>query len=211
MEKAYLDEIIMRLEKIYPDARIALNFSSPYELLVAVVLSAQCTDKRVNEVTPKVFKRFPDPRSMADAPIEELEELIRPTGFFRNKARNLKRACQIMVERFQAKVPDTMKEMLALPGVARKTANCVLYNAYGKLEGIPVDTHVKRLARRLGLTQHKDPNKIEADLMALIPRGKWGSLPYALIEHGRGVCKARKPLCERCLLNDICPYPKEKS
>ncbi|OCC15311.1 Endonuclease III [Dissulfuribacter thermophilus] len=202
---SYVNEILSRLEKAYPNAKIALNFSSPYELLVAVVLSAQCTDKRVNEVTPQVFKKLPTPEAMANAPIEEIEELIRPTGFFRNKAKNLKRACQMIIEKFDGKVPKTMEEILTLPGVARKTANCVLYNAYGEVTGIPVDTHVKRLSKRLGLTKNDNPDKIERDLMAIIPKEKWGPFSYELIEHGRAICKARKPRCEKCVLNDICP------
>lgn len=202
---SYVNEILSRLEKAYPNAKIALNYSSPYELLVAVVLSAQCTDKRVNEVTPQVFKKLPTPEAMANAPIEEIEELIRPTGFFRNKAKNLKRACQMIIEKFDGKVPKTMEEILTLPGVARKTANCVLYNAYGEVTGIPVDTHVKRLSKRLGLTKNDNPDKIEKDLMAIIPKEKWGPFSYELIEHGRAICKARKPRCEKCILNDICP------
>ncbi len=199
------EEILRRLERHYPDSKIALTYRNPYELLVAVVLSAQCTDKRVNEVTPKVFSELPTPEAMADAPIETIEELIRPTGFFRNKAKNLKRACQMIVNGFDGRVPDTMEDLLTLPGVARKTANCVLYNAYGKNSGIPVDTHVKRLSVRLGLSQHKNPDKIEQDLMGLIPQEKWGIFSYALIQHGRKVCKARKPLCNECMLTDICP------
>ncbi len=202
---SYVNEILSRLEKAYPNAKIALNFSSPYELLVAVVLSAQCTDKRVNEVTPQVFKKLPTPEAMANAPVEEIEKLIRPTGFFRNKAKNLKRACQIIIEKFDGKVPKTMEEILTLPGVARKTANCVLYNAYGEVTGIPVDTHVKRLSKRLGLTENDNPGKVEKDLMAIIPKEKWGPFSYELIEHGRAICKARKPRCEKCILNDICP------
>ena len=198
-------EIIRRLEQMYPGAKIALNFKNPYELLVAVVLSAQCTDKRVNEVTPKVFERLPTPEAMASAPIEEIEELIRPTGFFRNKAKNLKRACQMIVKHYGGQVPRTMEEMLTLPGVARKTANCVLYSAYGEITGIAVDTHVKRLAKRLGLTDYDNPDKIEKDLMELIPKEKWGEFSFALIRHGREICKARKPLCNKCKLSDICP------
>ena len=204
-KKSHALEILRRLEEMYPHAKIALNFNDPYQLLVAVVLSAQCTDKRVNEVTPKVFERFPTPEAMANAPAEEIEELIRPTGFFRNKAKNLKAACKMIVEEFGGEVPRTMEEMLKLPGVARKTANCVLYSAYGEISGIAVDTHVKRLSKRLGLTKHDNPDKIERDLMELIPREKWGEFSFALIRHGREVCKARRPLCDKCGLNDICP------
>ena len=204
-KRSHAIEILRRLEEMYPNAKIALNFHDPYQLLVAVVLSAQCTDKRVNEVTPRVFERFPNPEAMANAPVEEIEELIRPTGFFRNKAKNLKAACKMIVEEFGGKVPRTMEEMLRLPGVARKTANCVLYSAYGVISGIAVDTHVKRLSKRLGLSNHDNPDKIEKDLMELIPKEKWGDFSFALIRHGREVCKARRPLCDKCGLNDICP------
>ncbi len=207
-ESERISKILDILNKEYPDAKIALNFKNPYELLVAVVLSAQCTDVRVNKVTPEVFKRFPDPKSLAKADVKEIEDLIRSTGFFRNKAKNLKNACKIIVEKYDGKVPDTMKELLELPGVARKSANIILYNAYNKVEGIPVDTHVKRLSARLGLSKEKDPVKIEKDLMKIVPQSQWGKISYRLIEHGRKICTARKPKCEKCPLFDLCLYPK---
>ncbi len=208
-EAERISKILEILKKEYPDAKIALNFKNPYELLVAVVLSAQCTDVRVNKVTPQVFKRFPDPKSLSEAELSEIEDLIRSTGFFRNKAKNLKNACKIIVEKHGGKVPDTMEELLNLPGIARKSANIILYNAYGKVAGIPVDTHVKRLSKRLGLSKEKDPVKIEKDLMKIVPKEDWGKISYRLIDHGRKICTARKPKCEKCPLFDLCLYPKE--
>lgn len=166
-------KIIELLEKEHPDAKIALNYTNPLELLVATILSAQCTDRRVNIVTKTLFKKYTKAEDYADADLEELEEDARPTGFYRNKARNIKKCCQILVEKFNSKVPKTMEEMLELTGVARKTANIVLSNAYGVIEGIAVDTHVRRLARRLGLSEHEDPNKIEGDLMKIVPKTHW--------------------------------------
>jgi len=198
-------EIIELLEKEHPDAKIALDYASPLELLVATILSAQCTDKRVNIVTKTLFKKYRKAEDYANADLEELEEDIRPTGFYRNKARNIKKCCQILVEKFNSQVPRTMEEMLELPGVARKTANIVLSNAYGVIEGIAVDTHVRRLARRLGLTEHEDPNKIESDLMKVVPKDKWMKFMDMLIFHGRRICVARKPKCGVCILNKLCP------
>ena len=206
-----ISKILEILKQEYPDAKIALKFKNPYELMVAVVLSAQCTDVRVNKVTPQVFKRFPDPKSLSEAELSEIEDLIRSTGFFRNKAKNLKNACKIIVEKHDGKVPDTMEELLKLPGIARKSANIILYNGYGKVAGIPVDTHVKRLSARLGLSKEKDPVKIERDLMKIIPEEEWGKISYRLIDHGRKICTARKPKCEKCPLYDLCLYPKELS
>jgi endonuclease-3 len=208
-ERQRIDKIIEILKKEYGGAHVALKYDNPFQLLVAVILSAQCTDVQVNKVTPALFKRFPTPEAMAKADISEIEELIRSTGFFRNKAKNIKNAAKIIVEKFGGKVPDTMEELLTLPGVARKTANIVLYNAFGKVDGIAVDTHVKRLAKRLGLTKEDNPVKIERDLMALIPKELWGPISYMLIEHGRRICKARKPDCENCPLKELCPYYKE--
>ena len=204
-EKERSDEIIRVLEKTYKGARVALDFDSPFQLLVAVMLSAQCTDKRVNMVTPVLFSRYPDAAAMAGAPLEELEDLIRSTGFFRNKAKNIKEASRMIVEEFGGELPDTMEGMLKLPGVARKTANIVLYNAYGKITGIAVDTHVKRLSNRLGFSRESNPDKIEKDLMKLVSKDKWGDFSYVLIEHGRTICKAKKPLCNHCPVKDLCP------
>ncbi|RUM87603.1 MAG: endonuclease III [Thermodesulfatator sp.] len=210
-ERERIKEIISRLQKEYDKARIALEFKDPFQLLVAVILSAQCTDVRVNMITPALFERFPGPREMAQADVSEIEEIIRSCGFFRNKAKNIKAAAAILVEKFGGKVPDNMKDLLTLPGVARKTANVVLFNAYGVIEGIAVDTHVKRLAKRLGLTRETDPVKIERDLMQKIPKELWGRITYLLIEHGRRVCKARKPACDQCILKDLCPHFKKTS
>jgi len=204
-EKERLLKILERLKAAYPDARIALKFSNPLELLVATILSAQCTDERVNEVTKELFKKYRTARDYAEAPLEELAEDIRPTGFYQQKAKYIKEAARMIVEEFGGEVPRTMEEMLRLPGVARKTANIVLANAYGIVEGIPVDTHVRRLAKRLGFSQEKDPNKIEKDLMAIIPREDWAFIPYVFQQHGRKICKARKPLCEKCVVKDLCP------
>jgi endonuclease-3 len=198
-------EIIELLEKEHPDAKIALNYTNPLELLVATILSAQCTDKRVNIVTKTLFKKYRKAEDYANADLGELEEDIRPTGFYRNKARNIKKCCQILVEKFNSQVPKTMEEMLGLPDVARKTANIVLSNAYDVIEGIAVDTHVRRLATRLGLTEHEDPNKIENDLMKIVPKDKWMKFTDLLIFHGRRTCVARKPKCGICVLNKLCP------
>ncbi len=205
-EKQRIKQIIDRLENEYGKAHIALRYKDPFQLLVAVILSAQCTDVRVNMITPALFERFPGPEQMAEADVTEIEELIRSCGFFRNKAKNIKAAAEMIVREFGGRVPDNMNDILRLPGVARKTANVVLFNAYGVIEGIAVDTHVKRLAKRLGLSNENDPVKIERDLMKKIPRKLWGRITYLLIDHGRKICKARKPLCQECILRDLCPF-----
>ncbi len=189
----------------YPDAKCALNYRSPFELLVATILSAQCTDVRVNMVTPDLFRRYPDPASLAAAEREELEELIRSTGFFRNKARSLVGMATAVAEDHGGDVPRTMKELAALPGVGRKTANVVLGNAFGVDEGVVVDTHVKRLSNRLGFTAETNPDKIEKDLMAIFPTDKWTMLAHLLIYHGRKVCPARRPRCNECAVSHLCP------
>jgi len=198
-------KILELLEEEHPYAKIALNYTNPLELLVATILSAQCTDKRVNIVTKTLFKKYRKAEDYASADLKKLEADIKSTGFYRNKAKNLKRCCQILVEQFSSQVPKTMKEMLQLTGVARKTANIVLSNAYGVIEGIAVDTHVRRLAIRLGLTEHKDPNKIEKDLMKIVPKHRWMRTTDLLIFHGRRVCTARKPKCSMCVLKSLCP------
>ncbi|WP_456430965.1 endonuclease III [Thermosulfuriphilus sp.] len=208
-ERKRLEKVLDILKKTYPKAKIALKFSNPLELLVATVLSAQCTDERVNQVTRELFKKYPTVSAYVEAPLEELEQDIKPTGFYRNKARNIKEAARIILQDFGGQVPRTMEEMLRLPGVARKTANIVLANAYGVVEGIPVDTHVRRVSQRLGFTKEKDPNKIEKDLMAIIPREDWARIPYIFIDHGRKVCKARKPRCQDCPVKDLCPSARE--
>jgi len=178
---------------------------------VATILSAQCTDERVNKVTPELFARFPNARAIAQAPRSEIESLIRSTGFYRNKAKNIQAACEMIVSDFGGNVPDTMEEILKLPGVARKTGNVVLAHVYGVNAGVTVDTHVKRLSLRLGLTEHTDPKRIEKDLMALLPQLDWENWSIRLIYHGRAVCKARQPLCESCSLADLCPFPSGNS
>ena len=198
-------EIYDRLAEHYPDAHCALDFRTPYQLLVATILSAQCTDKRVNMVTPALFKRYRTPAAMADANPAELEELIKSTGFFRNKTRSLLGMSRALTERHRGKVPDQLEELVELPGVGRKTANVVLGNAFDKNEGVVVDTHVARVSERLGLTRETDPVKIEQDLMRLFPSERWTMLAHLLIEHGRRICVARRPKCEECFLNDICP------
>ncbi len=198
-------EILSRLKALYPDATCSLSYSSPVQLLVATILSAQCTDKRVNQVTPALFNRFPDAASLANADLVELEGLIRSTGFYRHKAKNIQGACRIIVNEFNSVVPNQMEQLLRLPGVARKTANVVLAHAYGINAGVTVDTHVKRLSQRLGLTEHKDPIHIEKDLMVLLPQPDWENWSIRLIYHGRAVCKARSPGCTACALVDLCP------
>jgi endonuclease-3 len=198
-------EYYRRLSLAYPDAHCALDHRNAYELLVATILSAQCTDARVNMVTPALFARYPDARALAGAEPSQLEELIRSTGFFRNKTRSLLGMADALCERHGGEVPSTMDELTALPGVGRKTANVILGNAFATNEGIVVDTHVTRLANRLGLTRQSDPVKIEQELIALFPREQWTMLSHLLIEHGRRVCIARTPRCAECVLNDLCP------
>lgn len=202
---ARADEIYRRLEGEYPDAHCALDHRNPYELTAATILSAQCTDERVNMVTPNLFQRFPDPESLAGARLEEVEEIIRSTGFFRNKAKNLVGMAEAVVERHGGEIPRTMEELKSLPGVGRKTANVVLGNAFGIDEGVVVDTHVQRLSTRLGFTRASSAERIEDDLVALFPRERWTMLSHLLIFHGRQVCVARKPRCGQCLLSDLCP------
>lgn len=198
-------EILDRLHQEYPEARTALTFRSPYELLVATILSAQCTDERVNKVTPGLFRKYPAPEDLAGAKREELEDMIRSTGFFRNKTKSLLGMSNAVVDRFGGAIPGTMDDLITLPGVGRKTANVVLGNAFGRDEGVVVDTHVARLSQRLGLTRRSDPVRIEQDLMKLYPRGEWTGLAHALIFHGRAACKAQKPRCEACVVSDLCP------
>lgn len=205
MADAKADEILALLKNEYPEIRIALHYSNPLELLVATILSAQCTDKQVNGVTKKLFAKYRTLQDFISISQEELEKDIYSTGFYRNKAKNIIRACKLIASEYNSKVPDTMEELLKLPGVARKTANIVLSGAFGKIEGMAVDTHVKRLSGRLGLTAHNDPEKIEKDLLKIIPQKDWDIFSLLLINHGRKVCTARKPLCGECILNKICP------
>lgn len=203
--KARAGLIYRKLRRQYPDARCALHHRNAWELLVSTILSAQCTDERVNLTTPALFAKYPDPAAMAKAPQADIEKLIRSTGFYRNKAKSLLEASRVVADRFDGRVPDTMEELLSLRGVARKTANVVLGNAYGKNEGVVVDTHVLRLTHRMGLTKHKEPKKIEKDLMALFPRKNWAMLAHLLIFHGRRTCTARKPDCPHCVIQNDCP------
>lgn len=198
-------EILVRLKRLYPVAPCTLNYETPVQLLVATILSAQCTDERVNQVTPALFHRFPDAGALATANLEELETLVRSTGFYRNKAKNIQAACLMLVSQFGGMVPKRMEQLLQLPGVARKTANVVLAHAYGINVGVTVDTHVKRLSYRLGLTAHKDPLRIERDLMQLLPPDEWENWSIRLIYHGRAICKAQNPACHACVLADLCP------
>ena len=202
---AYALEVLARLKRAYPDARTELDFETPLQLVIATILSAQCTDKRVNMVTPLLFRTFPTAAALAGAPSEKLEEIIKSTGFFRNKTKSLIGLGKALVERHNGEVPDSMDALVKLPGVGRKTANVILGNAFGKNEGIVVDTHVARLSHRLGFTRETDPVKIEQDLIRLFPRDDWTLLAHLLIFHGRRVCIARAPKCEICVLNDICP------
>ena len=198
-------KIIGLLEKEYSEAKIALHYSNPLQLLVATILSAQSTDQTVNIVTKTLFKKYTKAEGFANADLKELEQDVKSTGFYHNKAKNIKNTCRILVEKYHSKVPRKMDELLELPGVARKTANIVLSNAYGVIEGIAVDTHVRRLSQRLGLTENEDPNKIEIDLMNIVPRNNWERITDLLIFHGRKICSAKKPKCEACVLNKICP------
>lgn len=197
--------ILERLGVLYPDATCSLDWRTPWELLVATMLSAQCTDERVNKVTPALFERFPDAAAAAAVESEAVEPYVQSTGFFRNKAKHIVAASRLLMERHGGAVPASMEELLPLPGVARKTANVVLAHAFGINAGVTVDTHVKRLANRLGLTRHADPKRIEPDLMQLVPRPEWENLSIRLIFHGRAVCVARKPRCAGCGLADLCP------
>jgi endonuclease-3 len=201
----HVAEIITRLKREHPDAHTELTHRNAYELLVATILSAQCTDKRVNMVTPGLFAEYPNPAALADAKPERLEDMIRSTGFFRAKTRSLLGMAKALVERYRGRVPDAMEDLTTLPGVGRKTANVVLGNAFGRNEGVVVDTHVRRLAVRLGITDETDPETIEQILMRLVPRDDWTIFPHLLIFHGRRVCVARLPKCPECVLNDICP------
>jgi len=201
----FAGEIYDRLAKHYPDAHCALDFKSPFQLLIATILSAQCTDKRVNMVTPALFKRYRTPEALAAANPDELEEIIKSTGFYRNKTKSLIGMSTAVAEQHGGRIPDELDALVKLPGVGRKTANVVLGNAYGKNEGVVVDTHVARVAGRLGLTKETDPIKIEQDLIRLFPSDRWTMLAHLLIEHGRTICEARRPKCEICFLNDICP------
>jgi len=201
-------QIIKLLKKEYPAVRVALDFSNPIEILVATILSAQCTDKRVNIVTKDLFKKYGSVKDYAKADLKTFQKEIRSTGFYRNKAKNIVNAAKKIVNDFGGRVPDTMDGLVSLPGVARKTANIVLTSAFGKVEGIAVDTHALRLSKRLGLSRFSDPVKVERDLMAVVAKKDWGSVNFLLVNHGRAVCNAKKPLHNKCVLYDLCPSRK---
>jgi endonuclease-3 len=198
-------QVVERLAEIYPDAKSSLNYESPFQLLIATILAAQCTDERVNQVTPALFARFPTPLAMAEAPLPEIEEAIRATGFYRNKARHVQGASRMIVADYGGDVPQAMADLLTLPGVARKTANVVMGNAFGKVEGVIVDTHVGRISRRLGLTTAEDPVRVEQDLMRLLPRSEWLDFNHRVIYFGRAICTAPRPHCSVCMMSDLCP------
>ena len=202
---ARAQKVMELLEKEHADAEIALNYANPLELLVATILSAQATDEQINAITPKLFQKYKSAEDYANADLAELEQDIKSSGFYNKKAKNLKNSAKILVEKYNSQVPKTMEELVELPGVARKTANIVLFNAYGIIAGIAVDTHVRRLAQRLGLTENTNQDKIEKDLMNIVPKKKWMHITDLLIFHGRRVCNARKPRCGVCVLNKICP------
>ena len=200
-------KLLAILESAYPDARVTLDFKNPFQLLIATILAAQCTDERVNQVTKGLFRRYPTPKAFAEADPTEMEEAIRPTGFYRNKARNIIGCCKMLVGEYGGQVPRTMEQLIRLPGVWRKTANVVLGNALGITEGIAVDTHVTRVANRLGLAQSDKQDEIEQQLCRVVPREKWTLITHLLIFHGRTICKAQRPDCPRCPVRHLCPWP----
>jgi endonuclease III len=200
-----LPRILAILKKTYPGAKTALNFTTPLEMLVATILSAQCTDVRVNLVTPALFKKYRSCSDYIKAKPEELQKAIRSTGFYRNKTKSIQGACRVLKENFNGIMPRTMKDMLTLPGVARKTASVVLFNVYGVVEGIIVDTHMRRLSRRMGFSAEENPEKIEKDLMKITSRKDWAKLSFVMVDHGRKICKAVKPICGECPVNKLCP------
>ena len=205
INKKRAGEIIQLLEREYPDARVALLHKNPFQLLIATILSAQSTDVQINKITKKLFLKYKGPEDFVKEPIKEIENDIRSSGFYRNNAKNIQNSCRILIEDFNSRVPRTMEELTTLPGVARKTANIVLSGGFGIIDGIPIDTHVKRLSGRLGLTQSKDPVKIERDLMQMVPKEEWFHISNLLIWHGRNICDARKPRHDKCVLYDLCP------
>lgn len=206
MDKEKAIEIIEILKKAYPDAKCSLDFSTPFEMLIAVILSAQCTDERVNKTTPAIFAKYSTPEDFDEMPLEVLEELIHPCGFYKNKAKNIKLTAKKIVEEYNSQVPDTMEDLLTLPGVGRKTANVVMLEAFNKPQGIAVDTHAKRLSNRIGFSSEETPEKIEQDLLKLFPYEYLKDVNHILIYHGRAICTARSPKCEQCPINKLCKY-----
>ena len=199
-------EIIKILKKTYPDAKCSLNFNSPFEMLIAVILSAQCTDERVNKITPNIFAKYNTPEDFANIDLNLLEELIHPCGFYKNKAKNIKATAKILVEKYNSQVPHTMEELIKLPGVGRKTANVVMLEAFNNPQGVAVDTHCKRIANRIGFSCEKEPEKIEQDLLKIFPKKYYYDLNHVLIWHGRNICDSRKPKCEQCPISQYCKY-----
>jgi endonuclease-3 len=208
LKKADAKRILEKLENHYPNSKCSLNFLTPAQLLVSTILSAQCTDKQVNKVTPILFDKYPSVKSLAEADLEEIKKIIRPTGFYNNKAKAIKKSMTSLLEKFDGEVPDNLEDLVKLDGVGRKTANVVLGDAFG-IPGMVVDTHVKRIANRLGMTKQENPDKIEQDLMKLLPAEKWTLFGHLIIDHGRGICKARKPDCDNCFLQEECQYFKK--
>ena len=206
MKKSEIIELIELLKKTYPDAKCSLNFTTPFELLIAVILSAQCTDERVNKTTPNIFCKYNTPKDFANIDIKELENLVHPCGFYKNKAKNIKATAKIILEKYNGEVPSTMEELMSLPGVGRKTANVVMLEAFHQPQGIAVDTHCKRLANRIGLSKNTDPLKIEQDLLKIFPNKYYEDINHILIWHGRNICKSRKPDCDHCSIRKFCKY-----
>ena len=204
MKKDVVIEIIEKLTKSYPEAKCSLDFSTPFEMMIAVMLSAQCTDERVNLTTPSLFAKYNTPEKMANAPIEELEELVHPCGFYKNKAKNMKLASQKLLNDFNGKVPNTMEELITIPGVGRKSANVIMLEAFNNPQGIAVDTHVKRISNRIGFSKQSEPEKIEQDLLKQIPKEYYKDVNHLLIYHGRSICTARNPKCSKCPIFEIC-------
>lgn len=204
-------ELVNILRKRYPDAKCSLDFDTPFEMLVAVMLSAQCTDERVNKTTPSIFAKYSTPKDFADIDINELEELIHPCGFYKNKAKNIKKCAQMIMEKYNGEVPQTMENLISLPGVGRKSANVVMLEAFGDAQGIAVDTHCRRIANKIGLSDEKEPEKIEQDLLKIFDKEDYKDINHLLIWHGRNTCIARNPKCEECVLKEICrEYAKTK-
>ena len=208
MNKKTVLQIIEKLQENYPDSKCSLEFKNPVELLVATMLSAQCTDKQVNKVTPILFETFPSVRALADADLEKIKAIVRPTGFYNNKAKSIKKSMNSLQDKYDGEVPNNLDDLVKLDGVGRKTANVVMGDAFG-VPGVVVDTHVKRITNRLGMTKNEEPNKIEKDLMEIIPSEKWTMFGHMIIDHGRAICKARKPECEKCFLQEECKYFKK--
>lgn len=210
MNKIDIIKIVEILKNTYPDAKCSLDFTTPFEMLVAVILSAQCTDERVNKTTPALFSKYSTPEDFANMPLEELENFIHPCGFYKNKAKNIKATAQIIVDKYDGKVPETMEELMDLPGVGRKTANVVMLEAFDKPQGIAVDTHCKRISNKIGFSNEKEPEKIEQDLLKIIPKEYYKDMNHILIWHGRNTCVARNPKCEMCTINKYCKEYKKK-